>query len=191
MSTPPSLQIEKLMAILMAEGIGLHPSELHGTIVGIISGGVEQTTEAWQPLLIELSNNNEPFPPSVQSQLNELYQDTLNRLDDFDFGFTLLLPEEEEPLNVRVDALFLWVNNFLSALAIAQPKLNDSSERIQQYIEVMSNIFSDGAEVGDDEDSESAFFELLDFVREAAMNCYSEFAPEVMVDDSTNCNTLH
>ncbi|MBE8166876.1 MAG: UPF0149 family protein [Shewanella sp.] len=191
MSTPPSLQIEKLMAILMAQGIGLHPSELHGTLVGIISGGVEQTADVWQPLLIELCHDDVPFPSSVQSVLNDLYQDTLNCLDDFEFGFTLLLPEEEETLTARVDALFLWVNNFLSALAIAQPKLNKSSEKIQEYIKLLSNIFSDGADVSDDDDSESAYFELVDFVREAAMNCYSEFAPEVMVDDGTSSGVLH
>lgn len=47
MATPPSLRIESLKIALDAAEIGQHPVEVHGALVGLICGGVEQTGDMW------------------------------------------------------------------------------------------------------------------------------------------------
>ncbi|MCE9685507.1 UPF0149 family protein [Shewanella sp. AS16] len=191
MAIPPSLCIERLLAALAAADIGQHPVEVHGALVGLICGGVEQRAEAWVKPLLELMNDGQPLPQELHRLVAELYQDTVTRLVDFEFGFTPLLPEEEEPLTMRVEALSLWVQSFLTGLAIIQPKLNQASADVREAIKDLAEIAQVEFDVSDDQESERAYTELAEFVRMAAILCYSEFGPELPLDDTEGSTVLH
>lgn len=179
MATPPSLRIEKLTLELKAAEIGQHPAEVHGALVGLICGGVNQGKEAWVKPLLELMNDAQPLPQSLHQLVIELFQDTVARLADFEFGFSPLLPEEEEPLSTRVEALSLWVQSFLTGIAIVQPKLNRASAEVREVIKDLAEIAQVEFDVSEDEESEAAYMELTEFARMSAILCYSEFGPEV------------
>ncbi|MBR9727996.1 UPF0149 family protein [Shewanella intestini] len=183
MATPPSLCIEKLKQALDAAEIGQHPVEVHGTLVGLICGGVTQANNAWQKPLLELVNDGQSLDVNLQQLINELYQDTVTRLADFEFGFTILLPEEEVSLSHRVEALALWTQSFLTAIAVIQPKLNSSSKDVKEVIKDLAEIAQVEFDVADDEESEAAYTELQEFVKMAAILCYSEFGQEQAPND--------
>ncbi|MCE9783961.1 UPF0149 family protein [Shewanella algae] len=193
MATPPSLRIESLRSALDNADIGQHPVEVHGALVGLICGGVPQQEQAWYQPLLELMNDGQRLPDELTQLITELFGDTVNRLQDPDFGFTLLLPEEEEPLTVRVEALSLWTQSFLTGIAIIQPGLNQASEDVREVIKDLAEIAQVEFDVADDEESESAYLELLEFVRMAAILCYSEFGPELpdLDAETQDNNTLH
>ncbi|WP_394147302.1 UPF0149 family protein [Shewanella atlantica] len=185
MATPPSLRIDNLMAALDAAEIGQQPVEVHGALVGLICGGVEQSRREWNSAFLELINDGQPLPDTLQQLIDELYKDTLTRLSDIDFGFTPMLPEEEEPLAKRVEALSLWVQSFLTGIAIVQPKLNKASGDVQEVIKDLAEIALVEFDVADDEESEAAYMELMEFSKMAALLCYSEFGPEPSDPDET------
>ncbi|MGB0894662.1 MAG: UPF0149 family protein [Parashewanella sp.] len=191
MATPPSLRLEKLTSALQAAEIGMHPSEVQGTIVGLICGGVEHKSDAWIPPLLELINDGQSLPTELHALVGEIYLDALNRLTDFEFGFTLLLPEEEEPLNDRVEALSLWVQSYLAAISVVQPKLKSASADVKEVINDLAEIAQIELDVADDEESEIAYTELVEFVRVAAILCYSEFAPDLPADQTDKPEVLH
>ncbi|WP_335903484.1 UPF0149 family protein [Shewanella algae] len=193
MATPPSLRIESLRSALDNADIGQHPVEVHGALVGLICGGVTQHEQAWYQPLLELMNDGQRLPDELTQLITELFGDTVNRLQDPDFGFTLLLPEEEEPLTVRVEALSLWTQSFLTGIAIIQPGLNQASEDVREVIKDLAEIAQVEFDVADDDESESAYLELLEFVRMAAILCYSEFGPELpdLDAETPDNNTLH
>ncbi|MBO2604752.1 UPF0149 family protein [Shewanella algae] len=193
MATPPSLRIESLRSALDNADIGQHPVEVHGALVGLICGGVPQQELAWYQPLLELMNDGQRLPDELTQLITELFGDTVNRLQDPDFGFTLLLPEEEEPLTVRVEALSLWTQSFLTGIAIIQPGLNQASEDVREVIKDLAEIAQVEFDVADDDESESAYLELLEFVRMAAILCYSEFGPELpdLDAETPDNNTLH
>jgi uncharacterized protein len=191
MATPPSLRIENLLAALEAAEIGQHPVEVHGALVGLICGGVEQTADSWVRPLLELMNDGNQLPPELHLLISELYQDTVTRLIDFEFGFSPLLPEEEELLSHRVEALGLWVQSFLTGLAIIQPRLNSASSDVQEVIKDLAEIAQVEFDVGEDEESESAYVELVEFVRMSAILCYSEFGPELPHPEVEENAVLH
>ncbi|GIU39930.1 UPF0149 family protein [Shewanella colwelliana] len=178
MAMPPSLSIDSLMAELNAAEIAQHPVEVHGSLVGLICGGVGQAKSEWLQPLLELINDGQLPPPSLTHLLEELYQDTLARITDVDFGFTPMAPEEEEPLSKRVEALSLWVQSFLTGLAIVQPKLNRGSRDVKEVINDLAEIAQVEFDVGDDDESEAAYIELMEFARMGALLCYAEFGPE-------------
>ncbi|QSX37947.1 UPF0149 family protein [Shewanella sedimentimangrovi] len=191
MATPPSLKIDKLLQALEQAEIGQHPVEVHGALVGLLCGGVEQGRGAWIKPLLELMNDGQPLPPELLQLVDELFQDTVTRLTDVEFGFMPLLPEEEEPLCDRVEALSLWVQSFLTGIAIIQPKLGQASDDVREVIRDLAEIAQVEFDVGEDEESENAFNELLEFVRVAAILCYQEFGPELPHGTEDNGAILH
>ncbi|MCL2913547.1 UPF0149 family protein [Shewanella corallii] len=191
MATPPSLCIDKLKTALSAAEIGQHPVEVHGALVGLISGGVSVNRDGWQKPLAELMNDGQPLTGELKVLVGEMYQDALTRLADAEFGFVPLLPEEEEPLASRVEALSLWVQSFLTGLAIIQPKLNQASADVREVIQDLAEIARVELDVTEDEESEAAYMEILEFVRMSAILCYAEFGPEPSVDDAAEDKIIH
>ncbi|MDF0534019.1 UPF0149 family protein [Shewanella yunxiaonensis] len=191
MATPPSLRIDSLQAALDSAEIGQHPVEVHGALVGVICGGAVQSEDWHQPLL-ELMNDGQPLPQELTGLIQELAQDTVNRLQDAEFGFTLLLPEEEEALATRLEALSLWTQSFLTGIAIAQPALNQASEDVREVIKDLAEITQVDLNVSEDDECEQAFQELLEFVRMSAILCYSEFVLHQQSDaESQDKGILH
>ena len=191
MATPPSLCIENLKKALDAADIGQHPVEVHGALVGLICGGVRQNNLAWLKPLVDLMNDGQALESNLQQLISELYQDTVTRLADFEFGFTLLLPEEEVSLSQRVEALALWTQSFLTGIAIIQPKLNEASADVREVIKDLAEIALVEFDVGDDDESETAYIELQEFVRMSAILCYSEFGLDMPLNDTDQSSTIH
>ncbi|MCE9679375.1 UPF0149 family protein [Shewanella sp. AS1] len=189
MATPPSLSIDSLLAELAGAEIAQHPVEVHGSLVGLICGGVGRDKSQWFKALLDLINDGQLPPPSLTQLLEELYQDTLARITDADFGFTPMAPEEEEPLSSRVEALSLWVQSFLTGIAMVQPKLNRASKDIKEVINDLAEITQVEFDVVDDPESEAAYIELLEFTRMSALLCYAEFVREPGIKDQDS--TLH
>lgn len=191
MASLPTLHIDKLLAALNAAEIGQHPVEVHGALVGLICGGVEQNASGWTQPLLELMNDGQALPKELQVLIEELYQDAVTRLSDTDFGFSPMLPQEEESLPKRVEALSLWVQSFLTGIAIIQPKLNQASTDVREVIQDLSEIAQVEFDVAEDEESEAALIELMEFTRMAALMCYAEFGPAVDDDEPIDVGVLH
>ncbi|WP_394203095.1 UPF0149 family protein [Shewanella waksmanii] len=191
MATPPSLSIDSLLAELNAAEIGQHPVEVHGALVGLICGGVKHARSAWVKPLLELINDGQPLPETLQQLVEELFQDTLTRITDVDFGFSPMLPEEEESLSQRVEALSLWVQSFLTGVAIVQPKLNKASADVREVISDLAEIAQVEFDVAEDDESEAAYIELMEFARMGALLCYSEFGPEPTDDSGESDPVIH
>lgn len=191
MATLPTLRMDNLLAALNEAEIAQHPVEVHGALVGLICGGVEQSSKGWTSPLLELMNDGQALPPKLQLLIEELYQDAVTRLSDTDFGFNPMLPEEEEPISKRVEALSLWVQSFLTGIAIIQPKLNKASKEVREVIQDLSEIAQVEFDVAEDDESEAALIELMEFTRMAALLCYSEFGPAIEDDKPIDLGVLH
>ncbi|AQS39935.1 hypothetical protein Sps_04853 [Shewanella psychrophila] len=191
MATPPSLRIDNLLAALNEAEIGQTPVEVHGALTGIICGGVEQAKGAWSKPLLELMNDGQSLPDPLSLLIEELYQDTIARVSDIDFGFSPMLPEEEEPLSNRVEALTLWVQSFLTGIAMVQPKIDKASADVQEVIKDLADIALVEFDVVEDEESEAAYMELMEFTKLAALLCYSEFGPDLTDPNQKEANVIH
>ncbi|RYV01900.1 YecA family protein [Shewanella sp. OPT22] len=184
MVTPPSLRTDKLIAALKAAEISLHPSEVHGAVVGLICGGLGEKADLWLPALTDIISEGRAFPESLLAVVADLHKDAHDRLAEFEFGFTLLLPEEEESLTARVEALSLWVQSFLTSIAIAQPKINKSSEDVKEVVKDLSEISQIELDISEDDESEDAYIALVDYVQDAVAICFAEFMRDGQEDDS-------
>ncbi|AXG43893.1 MULTISPECIES: YecA/YgfB family protein [Photorhabdus] len=178
--------------ILHQQSVALTAAEMHGLISGLLCGGNRDSS--WQILVHDLANDGLAFSHPLAQQLRELREITFESLDDSNFAFGLLLPDEEDNVNVyeRADALAGWVNHFLLGLGVAQPKFADKKE-INEIIGDLRNIGLLGYEEGDDqEELAQALEEVLEYVRVAAQLCYIVFTePRTVLIAKNDKPTLH
>ncbi|MBS9422393.1 YecA family protein [Photorhabdus caribbeanensis] len=176
--------------ILHQQSVALTAAEMHGLISGLLCGGNRDSS--WQVLVHDLANDGLAFSHPLAQQLRELREITFESLDDSNFAFSLLLPDEDDNVFERADALAGWVNHFLLGLGVAQPKFADRKE-IGEIIGDLRNIGLLGYEESDDqEELAQALEEVLEYVRVAAQLCYIAFTePKTVLIAKNDKPTLH
>ena len=150
------------------------PAELHGIICGLLCGGVQSTGKQWLTEFNSLVNDGMPMPAAVRSWLEQLFLLTQSALSQ-QSGLQLLLPDEDGPLDERLQAVSEWVQAFLAGFAVMQQDLNRASEELQEMIGDFSNITQLDDEFEEDEDNEASYFVLYEHVKLGAMLAFEEF----------------
>lgn len=150
-------------------------AEVHGIIVGQLSGGQDGSDSSWRENLCDLVNNGELLPDSVQSLIDDLRQSTLKNLLDQELGFRLMLPSDESSFEIQIEGITQWVQGFLAGLASVKPDMSDASDDLQECIRDLSEIALLDVPEDPDEESDLALAELQEYVRIAAMMAFAEF----------------
>ena len=146
-------------------GLGIDPSELHGALCGWLSGSGENTV-GWPARV--LADDSLPAP-EVDGVLDELRQVSAGQLEDRGFGFELLLPEAEDSLQPRAEALFDWCRGFLGGFGLAAGANPPLSEEAGEALQDLARLAQAAPETGDDEEDAHALAEIEEFVRVAVL----------------------
>ena len=92
-------------------------SEVHGLIVGPICNHLKTgLTPNLLTLLEPQAKPNEAQYKEVESMLYELYRQTSEQLFDAKESFDLIVPEEDQALDQRVNGVATWCKGFLLGL---------------------------------------------------------------------------
>ncbi|MBS7458429.1 UPF0149 family protein [Coralloluteibacterium stylophorae] len=149
---------------LAALGVVADPSEVHGALCGFLAGGGRPQRDWLAQLALEAEHA--PAPGGVLETLREV---SGRRLQDPDFGFELLLPEEPVTLEVRADAVLAWCRGFLGGFGLAGPALDLLSEDAREALEDLGRIAASRLSYEDAEGDETALEEVVEFVRVAVL----------------------
>ena len=150
------------------------PAELHGILCGLLCGGVDATGKQWLTEFNSLVNDGLPMPSAVRSWLEQLFITTQTALNQ-QTGLELLVPDEDCPLDERLQSISEWVQAFLAGFAVMQQELNRASEELQEMIGDFSNISQLDDEFEEDEENEASYFVLYEHVKLGAMLAFEEF----------------
>ena len=147
--------------------LGVDAAELHGSLCGYLSGGSDAPGRGdWVGRVMA---EPEPTPLAPDSALDRLYLATEALLESPDFGFDLLLPDEETPIGERGDALVGWCRGFLGGFGLSAgrepPLTEDSADALRDLAKMAASELS----YEDPEGDEEALAEVAEFVRVAAM----------------------
>ena len=166
---------ETLNQLLNQQAVALTSAEMHGLISGILCGGGRD--QGWQTLVHELANDGLAFSRTLAEPLRQLHDATAHSLENEEFMFQLLLPDDDRAtVFERVDALAGWVNHFLLGLGVAQPQLDKVKGDVREAIDDLRNIGQLGYD--EDEDQEElaqSLEEVIEYVRMAAILCHNDF----------------
>ena len=168
------ISFDELADRLVELGGGSHPSELHGLLCGLLAGGERPGVEAWQRQVAGMLGDESLDEVSGQV-FAHIYEFTLSQLGQADFGLKLLLPDDEESMEQRTEALGLWCHGFLSGFGegAANKKLSDEVNGILHDFSEIAQI----QETDESDETERFFMEVSEYVRMALLNMYAELNP--------------
>jgi uncharacterized protein YgfB (UPF0149 family) len=149
-------------------------AEAHGTLAGSLCATAGYRLEDW---LREILPEGRATPAAAAS-LQELFSATTAALLQPDMELELLLPADEQPIDVRTAALAQWCQGFLygigaGAVPDASELPGDVGEIVRDFIEISRAGVDD--EQGE-ESNEAAYAELVEFVRVGVQLLFEELA---------------
>lgn len=166
------------------------PAELQGVLCGKLCAGAKVSNADWQAQVAETLALMEPPGEALVEILGAMLKINKQQLASDDFTFRLLLPDDEQGLNLRVAALSEWCHGFLGGFGsvglITQKLEGEAQETLQDFADIVQiDVNGETAANG-----EADFLELVEYVRMAAMSLYLEFGA-LGAEKNGTAKTLH
>jgi len=194
------IDIEQIKADLIKLGSELSPSEVHGTLCGVLCGKSNITVHEWLSLTLlrssedasQLVMSRDLLLEAVTESFKSFFLATITELSDNNLNFYPLLPEDGSEA-VRLEAIAEWAQGFLMGLSIAGIKsFSEYPEEVTEFIEAMASISTAGEyDLAGDESDEEAIIEFIEFIRMGVLFMNEEMNPirvPVDVPDSLSSN---
>ena len=153
-------------------------AESHGLLCGLLCRGGAESAGDFIDHLAAMRLLAEPGG-ALAAVMAELWERTARQLDDAEMGFELWLPADEEPLEDRTISLAQWCSGFLAGLGSAgpldhlSPEAGEAIGDLQQIARVELTVPPGGG--GASEEDETAYAEIVEYVRVVAMTMREEF----------------
>jgi uncharacterized protein len=166
---------QRLAQCLAAGALAPSPAEVHGILCGLICAGHPQPEATWLAEVAPQGPEGDASAGGCRDQLDALAEQTRADIEGPGLGFAPLLPDDEEPLRTRAEAVYDWCRGFLYALGLAGVREADLSEQTREvFNDFVAITRMDLSDLEEGEDNESALMEVVEFVWVAAMLVYEE-----------------
>jgi len=179
-NTPISLEkisFEDIANLLVSEKITMvSPAELHGLVCGQLASGARLSHDLWLQMAHDFLDIDTFTNETSKVGLVGLYQQSLGQFESIEMSIDLLLPDDDYEISQRVEALGQWVQGFLVGFGM-QGKQTDKSlgtdaKEMLKDLGQISQVAS--ADLEEDEESETNFFEISEYVRMGAVYIFTE-----------------
>lgn len=163
-------------------------AQTHGLMCGLICATSGKANPHWESMLFGKQKES----PTL-AILQQLYETSYHQMSEFSFEFSLLLPEDTDDINQRTEALGLWCQGFLTGLEQSKiPIQNHPSPEIAEALDDLIEISQvNYGDIADDDEDETAYFELVEYVRLAALMIFHELKSNNLPNAAGDNNLLH
>lgn len=174
---PSSVAFDEVARVLAARGGMVHASEAHGCLCGALCVRREYGLQEWLDELLPEAIEAGDLTPGG-GPLEDLHERSCAALAAPDMEFEPLLPDDEQALGLRVEALSAWCQGFLYGFGAsgAMPRARLPGD-VAEALSDLASISQAGA-VGSDssEVEEDAYADLVEFLRVAVQLIHDELA---------------
>jgi uncharacterized protein YgfB (UPF0149 family) len=151
-------------------------AEAHGSLCGALCAMSPYRMQDW---VNEILPDGASLPEESAAVIERVFMATATTFGEQGMEFEPLLPDDEQPLNGRANALALWCTGFLYGLGTGQISdldglAGDVGEIVRDFTEISR---ATGDEADADESNEQAYAELVEFIRVAAQVVFEELLP--------------
>lgn len=184
MSQWQQLQFEHITGLLHALGAEGNAAEGHGVLCGLLCSRGYINSRAWIDEMVDRDDADisaslaDTAVPPLPEALLDLHSETVRRINDLNYEFHLMLPDDEEGLEIRVTALAHWCQGFLYGMGVGG--VEDFSKLPAPVAEIAQDLveISQASAVTDgSEEDETAFAELVEYIRVGIQVIYEELQP--------------
>lgn len=174
----------------------LHPSECHGQLCGVLCGHPQTDLPAWLAGLMAQNETRRPpedFAATEPTALADLFNATCVQMDDGEYGFQLLLPDDNFSFAERSEAMASWCRGFLYGLALGGVSQDDElSIDVTEVLKDMLEISTlSGEDAEGNSDDESAFMELEEYLRVGTLLILAELQHRDQSPGTNGNRTVH
>ncbi|MCU7937820.1 MAG: YecA family protein [gamma proteobacterium symbiont of Bathyaustriella thionipta] len=180
------INIEQIKADLIKLDSELSPSEVHGTLCGVLCGKSDINVHEWLSLTLLRETENasqavmarDLLLEAITESFKSFFLATVTALSDNNLNFYPLLPEDESE-SVRLEAIAEWAQGFLMGLSLAGIKsFSEYPEEVTEFVEAMASISTAGDyDLAGDESDEEAIIEFIEFIRMGVLFLNEEMNP--------------
>lgn len=152
-------------------------AELHGLISGLLSGGMAAQSADFLSVLHDFLNDGQALPVAVKADVQQLIGITAASLQASDYDFAMLLPNDDDALIERLEAMVEWTQAFLVGFAVQQTDLSLVSADVREAINQLTEVTKVDVGTSDDnsaEDNEEAYFMVLEHIRVMVFSCFND-----------------
>jgi len=174
-----AIRHDELDTALRRCGATWDAAQTHGLLSGRLALAGTQSGFNWLSQVLEGTDAADPTRSECETMLGILFESTYRQLSARQSDFEPLLPDDEDSTLVRAAALGRWCEGFLHGLVSSHHgdmlKERLSAEPLADIIKDMLQITRVTVEDdGDDETSEEAYTELVEYLRVAVQLTYEE-----------------
>ncbi|MCC3817607.1 YecA/YgfB family protein [Vibrio parahaemolyticus] len=185
-------EYQSIAAELQSASLAVTSAELHGLLVGMLSGGLAINDQTWQPILFDYTNDGMGWPTTALAFAQTVFKVTANELTGSSMELSLLLPDEsgEEGLFALADSLSGFVNHFISGLGLAGIALNNASDDAKEALADLEEIAKLGIDEDDDFGEQAQLLEqVIEHVKACVLTIHAEFGARP--ESSESKPTIH
>lgn len=151
------------------------PSELHGLISGHLAAGARLQPTMLLQTACELLDIEALSHESSKVTLVNLYSASCEALESLDLDFEMLLPDDENEISQRADALGRWCQSFLSGFGLYGKHTDASlSSEAKETLTDLGQIAQISIELEELDENESDLMEVQEYVRMAVLMLFTE-----------------
>ena len=189
-----AFDFDEFTSHLLEQGLQASPAQLHGCLCGLLAGAAASQAEVGLAALnqvLELDLHGE-----LAHQVMQLYTSTAASLRDDEFNFYPFLPDDGVDLAARTAALAGWCESFLAGYAQVAAGGDRQPEALPGDSGEILGDFAAIAQAGVDEseheeESERSYAELIEYIRFAAINVFTDTGARVAAEESSPGETHH
>ncbi|HZJ92661.1 MAG TPA: UPF0149 family protein [Thiopseudomonas sp.] len=160
--------------LLNTSGHVISPAELQGLLLGRCCAGGDFTAEGWLQEAQDLFDSE--VPSSLHAALLGLQEMVKAELiADSSVSLTLLLPSDDESLQLRTEALGQWAQGFLSGFGnnIGNTEI---SKDVREILEDLISVAQIEVDEEEHEEGEVAYMEVNEYLRVVPLFLFTECA---------------
>ncbi len=170
-----SVDFDEVADRLVELGCSGHPSEIHGLLCGLLAAGQRLKTAQWVKQVSELCGGK-ALDAAATEVVNRLYTVSLNQLEMADFAIRLLLPDEDNAIDQRAEALGTWCAAFLSGFGEGV-KGATLSQEVKEVLRDFAEIAKIQSAIDESDEAERDFLEVSEYVKMALITVFDETNP--------------
>lgn len=178
---------ERMESLLRRVDCQYTAAEIQGVACGLLVVNLNADEKLWLDHIIENRDPMDVLQNDIAKELKLYLQSVREQMQDSNLEFELLLPEEDDILEDRVEAMQEWSSGFMMGVALAgltdfSNLPEDTQELFNDFIEISkAGQFS----VEEREESEDAYLHIVEYLRMGVLLIAEELQP------SSSAVTLH